>query len=77
LESGARVRVVDRGIGISAAALPHVFDDFYRSQEAARFNPQSTGLGLAIVRQVATNVGLTIVVDTHEGAGTTFEVVIP
>ncbi len=77
LDSGARVRVVDRGIGISAAALPHVFDDFYRSQEAARFNPQSTGLGLAIVRQVATNVGLTIVVDTHEGAGTTFEVVIP
>ena len=75
--AGARVRVVDRGIGISESALPHVFDDFYRSQEAARFNPQSTGLGLAIVRQVASNNGLTVVVDSVEGSGTTFEVLIP
>ena len=72
-----RVSVTDRGIGISEKALPHIFDDFYRTSEAARFNPQSTGLGLAIVRQIARNLLLTVNVNSKEGEGTTFEVVFP
>ncbi len=72
-----RVRVADHGIGISDKALPHVFEDFYRAQEAADFNPNSTGLGLAIVRQIVRNLGLAIAVDSERDKGTVFQVFIP
>lgn len=71
------VRVADHGIGISDKALPRVFEDFYRAQEAASFNPNSTGLGLAIVRQIARNLRLAITVESKQGEGTTFHVVVP
>jgi signal transduction histidine kinase len=71
------VRVADHGIGISDKALPRVFEDFYRAQEAASFNPNSTGLGLAIVRQVARNLRFAIEVDSEQGKGTTFRVLVP
>ena len=76
-EQNARVRVTDHGIGISDQALPHIFEDYYRAKEAARFNPQSTGLGLAIVRQVAHNLRLAVIVSSKPGEETTFEVVLP
>ncbi len=78
-EQAARVRVsvADHGIGISDKALPHVFEDFYRAQEAADFNPNSTGLGLAIVRQIVRNLGLAIAVDSEHDKGTVFQVFIP
>jgi len=51
----AFLTVADAGPGISDADLPHVFDRFYRSQEA-RTLPGS-GLGLAIVKQAAERHG--------------------
>ena len=50
-----RLTVRDRGPGIAAEDLPHVFDRFYRSAEA-RTLPGS-GLGLAIVRRTAERHG--------------------
>jgi signal transduction histidine kinase len=75
--SPPRIKVADRGIGISAEAMPHIFEDYFRTKEAAQHNTQSTGLGLAIVNQVAKNLQLTVVVDSEPGRGTTFEVSIP
>ena len=54
----ALVQVADSGQGIADADLPHVFDRFYRSQEA-RALPGS-GLGLAIVMQAAQRHGGTV-----------------
>ncbi len=71
------IEVRDHGIGIRADALPHVFEDFYRSKEAANFNRKSTGLGLAAVRQVADNLSLSIEIESEEGVGTLFRVRIP
>lgn len=48
---GGHVEVRDRGPGISANDLAHIFDRFYRS-DAARNQPGS-GLGLAIVADIA------------------------
>jgi len=78
-EEAARVKVsvVDQGIGISEKALPHIFEDFFRTQEAATFNANSTGLGLAIVRQVANNLHLCVVVESEKDKGTVFNVFIP
>lgn len=72
-----RVRVIDHGIGISDEALPRIFDEYYRSKEAASHNRQSTGLGLSIVRQIAQNLKLGIIVQSEQGKGTTFEVRFP
>ena len=72
-----RVTVGDHGIGIREDALPHIFDDFYRTNEGARFNRASTGLGLAIVKEIAGHFGLRITVTSEQGKGTTFDVALP
>ena len=71
------VSVSDHGIGIRDEVLPHIFDEYFRTEEAARFNKLSTGLGLAIVKETARNLGLRIRVASELGKGTTFEVNVP
>ena len=75
--SPGMVAIADGGIGISAEALPHLFDDRFRTKEALRHNPSATGLGLAIVRRVAQNHGLRLRVASELGKGTTFTVLFP
>ena len=57
---GSRVRVVvsDRGIGIDAADLPHIFKPFFRGRRAIDAQIRGTGVGLSVVRHV---------VDAHQG----------
>lgn len=74
---GICVSVSDHGIGIKAEALPHIFDEYFRTKEAAEFNKCSTGLGLAIVREIARGLNLRVKVISIEKQGTKFEVVIP
>jgi two-component system phosphate regulon sensor histidine kinase PhoR len=76
-ETELRVKVRDHGIGIREDALPHIFEDYYRTSEAAQFNSQSTGLGLAIVKEIARNNGLRIRVESQVDEGTEFTVIIP
>lgn len=67
----------DHGIGITDDALPQIFEEYFRTKEAAQFNPGSTGLGLAIVKEIAQKEGLQITVASEAGKGTTFSVAIP
>ncbi len=62
LESGEAlvISVVDDGIGIDPANLPHVFDRFYRTDESRRRRIDGTGLGLAIAQAVVEGHGGTI-----------------
>lgn len=73
----ARLTVRDHGIGIPAEKLPHIFNDYYRTEEAVQHNRASTGLGLAIVRQVAAADGLEIQVESAPAWGTRFTVTFP
>ena len=73
--AAGRVEVRDRGPGIAAADLDHLFDRFYRS-EAARALPGS-GLGLAIVRDMAESHGGSVFATNREGGGAVIGFVLP
>jgi two-component system sensor histidine kinase MprB len=72
---GGRVAVSDRGPGIPAADLSHIFDRFYRSV-ASRSLPGS-GLGLAIVRDIVESHGGTVFAEAREGGGSTVGFALP
>lgn len=65
--------VADRGAGIPAALLPHVFEPFFRGSE----RPDSYGLGLATVKRLVEAHGGAVTVDSKEGRGTTFVIRLP
>ncbi|TAN03445.1 MAG: HAMP domain-containing protein [Rhodanobacteraceae bacterium] len=71
-DEGSRVvRVIDRGVGIDAAHLPHLFDRFYRVDPArVRGNGQGTGLGLSIVKTIVDLHGGTVDIRSARGEGT-------
>ena len=71
------VSVADRGLGISADDLPHIFDPFRRTVQAAAANAQGVGLGLYIVKQLTELLRGTIEVESARGVGSTFVVRIP
>lgn len=62
--------VRDTGKGISAEALPRVFERFYRGKTSTH-RPSSTGLGLAIAKAIIVAHGGDIWAESAEGAGTT------
>lgn len=72
-----RVSVTDTGIGIEPEHLPHLFDRFYRSDQARTRSRGGTGLGLAIAKEFVVAHGGTIDVDSEPGRGTTFVVRLP
>lgn len=77
-ETGRAVAAVaDTGLGIREDCLPHIFDEYFRSKEAAQHNKMSTGLGLTIVRHIAQAHDLGICVETELGKGTRFTVTFP
>jgi two-component system NtrC family sensor kinase len=69
------LRVSDSGIGIPAADLPYVFNKFYRASNVQ--NTAGTGLGLSIVKSIAEIHGGRVWVDSTDGNGTKFTVVLP
>jgi len=75
LTAGGVLTVRDHGPGIPADALPHVFDRFYRADQA-RGLPGS-GLGLAIVKQVADSHGGRVEVANAAGGGTLASLQLP
>ena len=71
------ISIIDDGIGIHAADLPHVFDRFYRTDQSRRRGIGGTGLGLAITRSIVEAHGGTITVTSGglgEGAAVTIRI---
>jgi len=67
--------VEDGGCGIPAAALPHVFERFYRAENSS--SGKGTGLGLSVVRSVAEAHGGRARIESTLGSGTRVEIIIP
>ena len=76
-DGGARIEVVDSGVGIDAAELPRVFDRFYRGSEAMEARSTGSGLGLAIVKSIVDMHHGTIAVESRIGRGSRFTVKLP
>jgi signal transduction histidine kinase len=74
---GARIDVVDTGVGIEAPELPHIFERFYRGSRANEARGSGSGLGLAIARSIVEMHGGGIVVESRVGAGSRFSVTLP
>jgi two-component system, sensor histidine kinase and response regulator len=76
-DSQAMVTVSDTGMGIPAADLERVFERFYRTAAATRQMVPGTGLGLAIAKAIVEAHNGSISVDSSEGLGSTFTVLLP
>lgn len=69
--------VQDTGRGIPARDLERVFERFYRVDRSRDAATGGTGIGLSIVRHVALNHGGTVGVESFEGDGSTFTMLLP
>ena len=71
----AVLRVSDTGIGIDHSELPHIFERFYRADQAR--SRQGTGLGLAIAKTLVEQLGGYITVESTPNRGSTFSLWLP
>ncbi len=69
--------VRDHGMGVPTRDRERIFERFYRVDRARSRESGGTGLGLAIVRHVAQAHGGEVRVESAEGEGSTFSLVLP
>jgi two-component system, OmpR family, sensor kinase len=78
----AQIEVVDTGIGIPAAAIPHLFDRFFRvdkarSRDGAVGASSGSGLGLSIAHAIVVAHGGNITCTSEPGMGSVFVITLP
>ena len=71
------VSVTDHGRGIPKTHLPRLTERFYRVDAARSREMGGTGLGLAIVKHIVNRHRGRLVIDSVEGQGSTFTVILP
>ncbi len=69
--------VRDTGIGMTPEQLAHLFEEFYRTEEAKAMERQGTGLGLSIVKRIVETYGGRIWAESEKGKGSKFSFALP
>ncbi len=72
-----QITIRDSGIGIEAETLPHIFDRFYKANEARPSGQGGTGLGLSIAHRIVEMHGGKIEAQSIPDAGSTFIITLP
>lgn len=75
--SGVTVRVVDHGFGIPRQEQAGLFQKFVRGESISKRGIPGTGIGLAMVRHIAEAHGGRVEVQSVEGEGSTFSLMLP
>ncbi len=75
--SWAVIEVIDTGMGIPEADLPHIFERFYRVDKKRARSSGGYGLGLSIVQQIISAHGGYIRVKSLIHKGSTFKIILP
>jgi signal transduction histidine kinase len=76
-KSEVHITVEDRGPGIPAQELPHIFEPFYRGAYAVGEQIHGNGLGLSLVQRIVRAHGGSVSVRARESGGTAFTIVLP
>jgi signal transduction histidine kinase len=69
--------VQDTGIGIAPEHRSHIFEEFFRTDEAKAMERHGTGLGLSIVKRIVEVYGGQIWVESEVGKGSKFTFILP
>ena len=72
----ARVRVLDRGLGLGDTDTARLFSPFYRSSEAQR-TASGLGLGLPVCERIVTALGGRMWANARDGGGAEFGFALP
>jgi len=71
------ITLTDTGMGIPAESVEDVFSEYYQLNNPARDRKKGLGLGLAIVRRLCELMDLPLEMESVEGRGTVFRVIVP
>lgn len=71
------LEIEDAGVGIPTRDLDRIFERFYRVDQGRSRETGGTGLGLSIVRHVAASHQGRVEVESREGEGSTFRLILP
>jgi signal transduction histidine kinase len=77
MDGNAVISIEDNGQGISAEAMPYVFDRFYRADPSRNTSTGGSGLGLAIAKQIVEEHGGLIWATSEVGKGTKVFITLP
>jgi signal transduction histidine kinase len=73
-KDAVKIEVRDTGEGIPAEELPHIWERFYRGENARTDDVRGAGLGLALVKELAEAMGGSVEVESAVGEGSRFTV---
>jgi signal transduction histidine kinase len=74
---GARIEVVDHGVGLSKEETARVFDPFWRAGHSHNSGMRGAGIGLALVKEYVRVMGGQVAVESEPGQGSSFVVRLP
>jgi len=74
---GVAIAVKDAGLGVPRHERREIFRRFVRGDQAPKLGIRGTGLGLALVSHIVKAHGGTIELESEEGVGSTFRLVLP
>jgi CheY-like chemotaxis protein len=72
-----KISVIDSGVGIPPAKLIKLFERFERGEDTYSKSQEGTGIGLNLTRRLVDLNGGRIWVESEEGVGSTFSIMMP